>query len=127
MATRTRLGNGAEVKQRNIFGPVVLTAITLGIYGLWWVYEINRELRDAGEDVNPLLSLLAMFPGFLLIIPPFVMTYRTGERIRNVQGRTSRPASMSPVLNLVLWVLVSAFATIYTQHQLNEAWSATES
>jgi hypothetical protein len=51
-----------------------LSIITLGIYHLVWWYKINRELRDysaaAGAPLgnSPLLSLLALFPGGILIM-----------------------------------------------------------
>ena len=49
--------------------------------------KINREARDFDENiaVEPLLSLLAITIGWIIIVPPYVSIYRTGERIAQMQ------------------------------------------
>src|SRR5262249_24727968 len=65
-----------RVKIRNPFLVFVWALITFGIYSLVWYYKINRELRDAcGVSVSPGVSLLALFPGGIIIIPPFISWY----------------------------------------------------
>ena len=78
--------------------------ITLGIYHLYWWYKINDEARrlDPSIDVNPVISLLALFPGGLVIVPPFVTVYRTGERIRSMQRAAGIAPSVMPILGLLL-------------------------
>src|SRR5260370_41727584 len=81
---------GRMGKTRNIFLVwLVWPLITLGIYHLVWWYKINREARDlnAGIDVSPGLAVVAVTLGALIIGPPFVSIYRTGERIGMMQGR----------------------------------------
>jgi Domain of unknown function (DUF4234) len=63
---------------------LVLTAVTLGLYSLYWWYEVNREMADVGRawgtpelGERPLMSLLAVFPGCLLIVRAF----RTSGRL----------------------------------------------
>ena len=79
---------GRAGKTRNIWLVwLVWPLITLGIYHLVWWYKINREARDFDDkiEVEPVLSLLALVPGGLIIVPPFVSVYRTGERIAQMQ------------------------------------------
>ena len=62
----------ATAKIRSPWGVFVLASVTLGIYYLYWYYQANRELKDYGVGKRPAVSLLAQFPGGILIIPPFV-------------------------------------------------------
>ena len=63
----------------------LLPFVTFGIYHLAWWYRINRELSDFGHannidlGTNPLLSMLALFPGVLIIVPPLV-SHRNGTK-----------------------------------------------
>ena len=74
---------GRVGKKKNIFLVwLVWPLITLGIYFFVWYYKVNREARDFDPeiDVAPAVSLLAVLIGWIIIIPPFVSIYRTGER-----------------------------------------------
>jgi hypothetical protein len=63
-------GSTGTAKLRSPWGVFVLATVTFGIYGLYWYYQANRELKDYGVGSSPLRSLLAQFPGALLIVPP---------------------------------------------------------
>jgi Domain of unknown function (DUF4234) len=73
-------GTEHEVKVRNPWAVALLPIITLGIYHIVWWYKINKELKAYGEakgfdlGQNPTNSVLALVPGFLLIIPPWSAT-----------------------------------------------------
>ena len=41
--------NGSIVKIRHPFAPIALSIITLGIYGLYWYWAVNKELQVAGR------------------------------------------------------------------------------
>ena len=54
-------------------GIIGLSIITLGIYSIVWYYMANKELAEIGQargteecGTNPVLSLLAYFPGGLI-------------------------------------------------------------
>ena len=75
---------GRAGKTRNIWLTwLVWPFLTLGIYHFVWWYKINREAREFDENiaVEPVLSLLAITGGWIIIVPPYVSIYRTGERI----------------------------------------------
>jgi Domain of unknown function (DUF4234) len=110
------------VKRRNIILTwLVWPLITLGIYHLVWWYKINREARDAGIEVSPGISVLALLLGWLIIVPPFVSIYRTGTRIAQMQRR----AGMEPSCNGLIGLILSFFAglhALYYQYELNRIW-----
>ena len=61
---------GARVTTRSPWALWILTFVTLGIWGIVWWYQVNRELRDVSEalekpwHVPPVLStvLIALWP-----------------------------------------------------------------
>ena len=117
---------GLTGKRRNPFLVwLVWPIITLGIYHLYWWYQINDETRrlDPSIDVNPVISLLALFPGGLLIVPVFVTVYRTGNRIRSMQRAAGIAPSVMPIVGILLMFVFSSYS-LYYQFNLNGIWSA---
>jgi hypothetical protein len=123
---QARYGTGATGlvgKRRNPVASWLLPVITLGIYGLVWIYKTNKELSeyDSRIKVNPTMSVLAFFPGFLLIVPPLVAAWRLGERTAQAQ-RTAGVPECTPVLAFVLWLFVFNTGVLYLQSEINKIW-----
>ena len=122
-------GSDVRVKVRSPWAAALLPLITLGIYHLVWWYRINCELRDfgaaRGRDLgqNPTNSVLALFPGGFIIIPPLVSYWRGTERVQ----AAARIAGREPVngwIALILFLLLSIGFWAYLQYSLNEVWRA---
>ena len=120
-------GTNHEVKVRNPWAVALLPIVTLGIYHLVWWYKINKELKAYGEakgydlGQNPTNSLLALVPGFLIIVPPLVSYWRGTQR---VQG-ASKIAGREPVsgwIALILYLLLAPGFWAYLQVSLNNVW-----
>ena len=120
-------GTEHEVKVRNPWAVALLPIVTLGIYHFVWWYKINKELKAYGEakgydlGQNPTNSLLALVPGFLIVIPPLVSYWRGTKR---VQG-ASKIAGREPVsgwIALILYLLLSPGMWAYLQVSLNNVW-----
>jgi hypothetical protein len=131
-------GAAATAKIRHPLAVIGLTLITLGIYGVFWWYFINREMADLGQGMadlgqangvpelgdNPILSVLAVTIGSLIIIPPFVSHWRTLKRIETAQNRVLGSNNISPILLFVLIFipLVNLVVTPLMQSNLNQVW-----
>ncbi len=116
---------GRTGKTRNIVLVwLVWPIITLGIYHLVWWYKVNREARDFDPriEVNPVLSVLAITIGALIIVPPFVSIYRTGERIAQMQEAAGMQRSCNGVLGIV-GAFVFGLQALYYQYELNRIWA----
>ena len=120
-------GTEHEVKVRNPWAVALLPIITLGIYHLVWWYKINKELKAYGEakgydlGQNPTNSLLALFPGALIVVPALVTYWRGTKR---VQG-ASKIGGREPVngwIALLLYLLISPGMWAYLQVSLNHLW-----
>jgi hypothetical protein len=111
-------------KIRNIFLVwLVWPLITLGVYHVVWWYKINREARDlnAGIEVDPVISAVAITLGALIIVPPFVSIYNTGERIGAMQAAAGMNRSCNGVIGLIASFLIGLHA-LYYQSELNRLW-----
>jgi prepilin signal peptidase PulO-like enzyme (type II secretory pathway) len=120
-------GTEHEVKVRNPWAVALLPFITLGIYHLVWWYRINKEMKAYGEakgydlGQNPTNSVLALFPGGIIIVPMLVTYWRGTKR---VQG-TSKIAGREPVsgwLSIILYLLLYPAFWAYLQVSLNHVW-----
>jgi len=114
---------GQVFKKRSPLGAWGLTLLTLGIYGLVWYYKINDEARRYLRDdsIKPGIALLALLPGAILIIPPFISYYHTGERIQRMQEKAGLSSTLSPALFL-LASFVAGVHLIHGQEGLNKVW-----
>lgn len=129
MAEELRIGP-VNVKER---GPLVvwlLIVVTLGIYGLVHWYKINREMRDYSEHAgaplgnDPALSLLALFPGGIVIVPAIWTWVTTTQRAQAVRRMAAGDAA-TEVPSVFLGVLLGfIYATNhpYLQSSLNATW-----
>src|SRR5262245_58541462 len=97
MAEEVPISGGPETaKIRSVFAPALLPFITLGVYFIVWWYKINRELADLGRKrgttelgEKPVNSLLAIFPGALIIVPAIwtiVTTYQRSKKAQQLVG-----------------------------------------
>src|SRR5215813_14010383 len=103
---------GRAGKTRNIFLVwFVWPLITLGIYFFVWYYE-----------VNPAVSVIAVLFGWIIIVPPFVSIYRTGERIAQMQRAAGMEATCLPIVGLLL-TFVFHLESLYYQYELNRIWA----
>jgi hypothetical protein len=110
-------------KTRNPWGVWLLSIVTLGIYGLWWYWKVNDEVRryDPRIEVDPTVALLALLFGWIIIVPPFVSIYRTGQRISMAQEASQATERASGWIGLLLAFLWSFYLPYY-QTQINKVW-----
>lgn len=120
-------GTEHEVKVRNPWAVALLPIVTLGIYHLVWWYKINKELKAYGEakgydlGQNPTNSVLALFPGGIIIVPALVSYWRGTKRVMGA----SKIAGREPVsgwIALILYLLLSPGFWAYLQVSLNNIW-----
>jgi Domain of unknown function (DUF4234) len=122
-------GTESEVKVRSPWAAALLPIITLGIYHLVWWYRVNKELKAYGEakgrdlGQSPLNSLLAVFPGGLILVPLLITYWRGTKRVMGA----ARLADQEPVngwIALLLYLFIAPAMWAYLQVSLNHVWEA---
>lgn len=120
-------GTQDQVKIRSPWAAALLPIVTFGIYHLVWWYRVNRELRDYGQakgydlGQNPTNSVLALVPGFLIIVPPLVSYWRGTKRIQGA-ARLAGREPLNGWIALLLYFLLAPALWAYMQVSLNEVW-----
>jgi Domain of unknown function (DUF4234) len=123
-------GSTAKAKLRRPWGVFALSIVTFGLYHLYWYYQANRELKDYGVGTNPVLSLVAQFPGALLIVPPFVSWWRFFGRLREAQDRAGCAERVDHTTGIVLYLIaffLLPFELVYAQKHLDSLWREARS
>jgi Domain of unknown function (DUF4234)/Short C-terminal domain len=129
-------GGTSSAKIRSPVWTVVFTVITLGVYGAYWWYQVNREMRDVGRihaspelGDSPGLSLLAVTLGLLVIVPPFVSLYRGCQRVQaaqqlaGVEERERLNGWIALALVATSFVIALPLVVAYVQSELNKVWA----
>ncbi len=132
MAQEVPITGGPETaKIRSLWAPALLPFVTFGIYTIVWWYKINREMADLGRKRgttelgdNPTLSLLAIFPGALIIVPAIMTLIGTYQRSKRAQQLLGVPESnqLNGWLFAIAYILLSPIAWAYLQDGLNKVW-----
>ena len=99
---------------------VIFSIITLGIYFLYWTYQVFRELKEhTGEGIGPIIALviaLVISPVNLFVLPAEIGNmYAAAGREKPVSGVTGF-WNLIPLIGFIIW-------TVKVQNALNRAWS----
>lgn len=114
---------------RSPWAVALLPFITFGIYHFVWWYKINKELKAYGEakgydlGQNPANSLLALIPGFIIIIPPLVSYWRGTKRVMGA-AKLGGKEPVNGWIALLLYLFISPGMFAYLQVSLNHVWEA---
>jgi len=120
-------GTSEQGKLRHPLGIIGLSIITLGIYGIFWYYFVNKELAEIGKargtdelGTSPGMSVLAITLGAFIIVPPFVSAYKFCKRLQAAERVTGTPEGMEPGLLFLLYVFLSPIAAYIAQSNMNK-------
>ncbi len=95
------------VKKRNPILIVIFAIITLGIYGLYWLYSTKKELVELGASV----------PTFWLIIIPIINLYWFYKYTKGVAHVAKNSMGL---VYFILWLVFFPIAMILIQIELNK-------
>ena len=127
-----RIDDSATVKVRDPVKSALLDALTLGIYGCFWYFYVNRELaalgrtrgtKDLGD--SPGTSLLALVPGLFVIVPAVISFNNTAKRVQAARRLGGESSTISAPLAALVLLLFFPLGIWYVQRELNAAWAAT--
>ncbi len=96
-------------KERNPVLVLVFTLITFGIYGIYWTYQVFKQVLD--EDESPLLWLL----GMLVPILNFVILWKFCHKVESYSNEEH-----SGILLFILYLVLAPAAIIVIQMDLNK-------
>ena len=112
--------------KRSAINVILLSIVTCGIYGIYWMYTVGKEINEAlnREAVNPVLALLS------LICYPVIFYYV--YTLDKALGELSEQRGTTYNSNFVIWVITMLFGLgmfvveFQTQETLNAIWDKAE-
>jgi len=114
-------GPGPLGKPRSAVAVILLSIITLGIYGLVWQYKTFQEMKDhTGNGIGGAVGLiLALFVG---IANPFIMSAEVGNMYEGAGEEAPVSARtgfwiLLPLIGGIIWL-------VKTQGALTRYWEA---
>ncbi len=82
-----------KIEKRNVVMVYLLTAVTFGIYGLYWLYKTKEEINSLGAEI----------PTFWLMIIPLANIYWVWKYCEAFSEKVKKDD------NAVLWFLLYLF------------------
>lgn len=110
--------SGPIGQQRNIGKQILLSVVTLGLYGIYWSYQSHEDIsQHMRSGVTGLVGvLIAVFAGFITL---FLLPMEI-KRMYEADGRTS---PVGP--GTAFWILLFAIPWyVKCQSALNEYWAS---
>jgi len=113
-------------EKRDPIMVLVLTFVTCGIYGIYEIYKVSTEMRDAlgRQDINPTLDVvLGLFTCGLYFI---YLAYRYPQLLLEMQDRVRLPRNDISLISIILAVCGLSVVSIFMiQTELNKIWDAS--
>jgi hypothetical protein len=102
------------IKKRGLLGLILLSIITLGIYGLYWIYKLAKDVNSIcegdGKKTGGLLKFILL--GIITFgIYDLVWLYMLGDRLQDNAPRYGLAFKESGGA-VLLWYILGAFIIV---------------
>lgn len=115
-------GEFVMIERRNIAVCIVLTLVTCGIYGIYWIVCLTNDVNTVSGDVNGTSGGMVVLLTIVTCgIYGIYWAYKQGEKIDFTKNNRGIPSSNSGVLYLILQIFgfgIIAYALM--QNELNK-------
>ncbi len=107
------------IQQRNIAVCIILSIVTCGIYGLYWLACLTNDTNTAADTEGTSGGMTVLLTIITCNIYGLYWAYKQGEKIDIAKQKRGIPSSNSGVLYLVLCLLIPVVAWALMQNELN--------
>ena len=115
-------GDFVMIEIRNIAVCIVLTLVTCGIYGIYWIVCLTNDVNTVSGDVNGTSGGMVVLLTIVTCgIYGIYWAYKQGEKLDFTKNNRGIPSSNSGVLYLILQIFgfgIIAYALM--QNELNK-------
>ena len=115
-------GEFVMIERRNIAVCIVLTLVTCGIYGIYWIVCLTNDVNTVSGDVNGTSGGIVVLLTIVTCgIYGIYWAYKQGEKLDFTKNNRGIPSSNSGVLYLILQIFgfgIIAYALM--QNELNK-------
>ena len=115
-------GEFVMIERRDIAVCIVLTLVTCGIYGIYWIVCLTNDVNTVSGDVNGTSGGMVVLLTIVTCgIYGIYWAYKQGEKLDFTKNNRGIPSSNSGVLYLILQIFgfgIIAYALM--QNELNK-------
>ena len=110
------------IQKREIVTAIILSIVTCGIYGIYWMICINNDVKTvSGDDSLPTGGMLILLTIVTCGIYGIYWIYKVGKDMATAQTKCGLPAKDNSVLYLVLELFGLGIVNyILIQNDLND-------
>jgi len=112
----------SQLKSRNVALSIILTIVTCGIYGLYWLYCLANDVNQASNHTNDTSGAMVLVLSIVTCgIYTWYWMYRTGVKLDEIATNNGKVAQNRAILLLLLSVFglaIVSYAII--QSELND-------
>lgn len=106
---------GGPIEQRNIALCIILSFVTCGIYGLYWIYKLTGDPNATSGGMVILLGIITCN------IYMWYWLYKQGDAIDQVKASRGLPSGNSGILYLILAIFgLGIVSYALMQNELNQ-------
>ena len=111
-----------EIANRNIVSAIILTFLTCGIYGLFWVCVMTDDANKVSDELTDTSGALAVLFTILTCgIYGFYWNYRMGQKLYKASMNSGKNLSDNSIVYLLLSVFgLSIVSYCLIQNDLNQ-------
>lgn len=100
-------GNGYRIERRSIPLSIILTIVTCGIYGIYWIIKLNDEVNQFAGEPNATSSGMVILLSIITCgIYEFYWLYKMGERGDKIKGVHSSSGIIYLVIAILGWSII---------------------
>lgn len=113
---------GSPIEQRNIALCIILSIVTCGIYGLYWIYKLTEDVNKLKGDPNATSGGIVILLGIVTCgIYMWYWLYKQGDNLDQIKASRGLPSSSSGLLYLILAIVgLSIVSYALMQNELNQ-------
>lgn len=115
--------NRAPIQNRSIVLCIVLSIITCGIYGIYWLICMANDLNTASDRPNdPSGAMVFLLSLVTCNIYSWFWLFKAGEKVNIIRAKRGVPATEASLLYLLLGIFgLGIVSYCLIQNELNEA------
>ena len=108
------------MKKRNIALCVILSIVTLGIYGIYWFVKITNDVNKLADPENKTSGGMALLLTIITCnIYGLFWAYKMGGLLDKAQMDRGNPAQNRAILYLILELVIAPVSWILMQNTIN--------
>lgn len=110
------------MKQRSVGVSILLSVVTCGIYGLYWLYQLAEDVNTVTQRPNATSGGMVLLLNIVTCgIYGFYWFFKAGEAMDELRYRNNQPSGSLAIIYLVLSVLgLSIVSMALLQSEVNK-------